>query len=354
MTAEQSLLAIALIVPLMAALLAHWRPDGWGWHYVDLIYYPLGIVGVLLFFWAAERDRALVAARQELVETERSWRERPNERPSIEVDDQLSRLLRENHEQLSERERLGDSCRYAHGQSCIAYTRHADAIAATFGKIEFEWDSPDPEDRLRAQHRFCSRIPQLIGEVEAGGLDGQAYSTLRKHLANRRARNPFIPHHDDLARDIAGRHGYWLEATPLADRPLIRERYDVEGRFALLLYDAAANCARRPAGDQAMLRNLEEWRAEQSRRAAIEKEGRGKIESLTGQAADDGDRVRLAQLWQWPFLLILALALKFGKAVAGVESRRRRKSTESKVRADRVQPQNSDIVAGAEAGTDQL
>ena len=64
------LVGIAIIAFLLAAVLGWMFPGAKFWSFVDLLYYPLGCVGVVLFFFLAASEREEILILESLAETE--------------------------------------------------------------------------------------------------------------------------------------------------------------------------------------------------------------------------------------------------------------------------------------------
>lgn len=337
----------ALLTPLVGALLGFIWARCPAWDFVDLVYYPLGILGVVLFFFATQRERDLLSARETRLETERVWARQPNVRPEIGIDHSSFESLRLNYDQMLDEQRVGDSCRNLPSHSCIAYADHAEAISKTIGAVDLDWGSPDAEVRLRTLHSFCAATSELIERLDREVFDADAYAALKQHLARRRVRNPFLPNPNDLAQDIAQRQSRWLEAIPQARRSWAKERIEIEGRFALILFDAAGRCAARQVETQETIQRLDAWRSKERGRLNTTRSQEGRIATLSRQG-DGRDPLLWMRLKLWPYVIILALALKFGRGVAGVTAAwRRKRETE-----EPTQSGPSDAPADAAAGTD--
>lgn len=323
------LLLWATAVPLAGALLGMIWSRHPGWDFVDLPYYFLGIVGVVLFFFASQRERQLLNAREEAIQMERVWAQYPNPKPAIRIDQSDIEALGLSHARILEEQRVGDSCRNLPSHACIAYADHADAISETMAAAGFDWESPDPEIRLRTEQGFCAGVLKLVERLQRDAFDADAYALLKQHLANRRAKNPFLPDRDDLARDIARRQSRWLEAISPTQRAWAKERMEIEGRFAFILFEPANRCALRQAADRQTIESLDAWVKEEGTRANAAKRQRVRIDSLS-QGGDGQGLLAWMRLKLWPYVIIFALALKFGKATAGVTAACRRKREAAK------------------------
>ena len=64
------LMSVAIVSFSLAALLGWVFQDAKFWSFVDLIYYPLGCVGVVLFFFLAASEREEILILESLAETE--------------------------------------------------------------------------------------------------------------------------------------------------------------------------------------------------------------------------------------------------------------------------------------------
>jgi hypothetical protein len=320
--ADLSLIAWAAASPLVAVTLGFVFQKSRAWAFIDPVYYSLGIIGVLLFFFASHRERDLLAAQQAYLELEREWVQRPNPKPAIAVDARAGESLRGSYEELRWEQRTGESCRGLPSHGCLAYSDHADAIAAATGGGEFEWESSDPEARLRAQERLCAAVADLLERLDGPTLDAGAYAAVKRHLLERRGRNPFLPTRDRLIADIAEAKAQSIQRSPAHQRKWLGERLEIEGRFAIVLSKAAATCALRPGGAQAAFHRMDSWRAEKKSRQVARAEQQAKIASVKGEGAEGQGPLRWLQLRLWPYVLILALALKLGKATAALRSDR--------------------------------
>lgn len=196
----------------------------------------------------------------------------------------------------------------------------ASAIQSTFGDFQI----PQEDDKValaRAEDRFCKAgfaYVDLMASESVFAVGG--YDKLKTALA-------------DLAKgEDEARLQSQLQQTMAADRKIFDSVSDPEQRMFAMPYIEVHGehvdglfrqlnwCATRGTVDSENLLTLDRWQAEQVKRTQTRQRFVRDLEVARGNKTPSAIQQlsRIVQQQLWPYLLVLALSIKFGKATAGV------------------------------------
>ena len=321
MSADDYLLVgIATAIFSIFGLLGWLRPRLWLWRWVDVIYYPLAAIGIVLLFFTNDINRSLLKIEANQAAAEQAWRERPNPRPDVEFEAGSAGLLRARYGWFDAVRRLGDVCAKSTTEGCSAYRKHAEAMLATFGDFSVPQEG-DTVALARAEEAFCRAGFNYVERLaEDSFFAFGAYDRLKEALGQ-------LNKGKDKARLMA-----WLDRKMTEDQHLFatltnkKERAiaapytKVEVEHSLALFGQLDWCATRDNRTSQNLKTLDVWQAEEGNRARSRAQYVRDLESVRRNKPltplQQASRA-LQQQW-WPYILVLALSLKFGKAVSGI------------------------------------
>ncbi len=317
---DWQLIGIAVIFFLGFGLVGCLMPKHWLWRWADMIYYPLGAVGVLLLFFSNDINRTMLRIEAEQAAAERAWRTKPNPRPELHFSPGSAELLAARYAWFKSLRDLGDACAASVDGDCRAYHEHGEAARAAFGDFAVP-STDDPVAITRAEERFCRAglfyITKLDDETT---FSLGAFDRLKASLAALSSGATIDRVKTGLERDIVMQQTQLLDMIEAKDQALAEPYMRLHLRHAVELLEHLSWCATREKGNAESLKMLEAWEAEEGSRARLRqqfardlKEAR---ETNTPSALQQLSKM-IQQQW-WPYILVLALSIKFGKASASV------------------------------------
>ncbi len=252
MSVDADLAIFTVAVSLCAVVLAGLFPRVAGWNYIDVAYYPLCMLGVVLFFVsnAAERERADDVASyysklRRLMEPQRA------------AIDGAFHVLAGN---ISEVMKLQSRCEAA-------------SVSSEFRK------------------KFCKNSL----DDPYGALPSTYYALEPTFL---------VPPCSQASK--ISKSEWWIEFRPEQRELTSSERERIGGSIA----ETLRRCDEAALFEKSTLPSLsEEWRLQLKRKWEV---------SFESFPEESMSAIRFSREWLWPFVIVLALALKVGKAVAGL------------------------------------
>lgn len=304
----------------LGGLLGFVRFRSGAWHWVDLIYYPLAALGVVLFFLAQQTQRDMLEASRIADEKKKVLLALKAEKPSVE---------RFASEEIFERSlewvrivrRWGEICPVENEPKCYV-SRDLFAKVDAYLKIA----GARYESHQMRLARTCAAGDRLLSEIANDGVlsapiaRGMVSSYLHINAGNFR---------DLYYGDFSSRVAKFRSEASKRSLDVLRIAFpsDVEGKtavfmrqmdeaeieFAGMILEGLYPCA---ISEKSKLQSLVDWRQlEQSREDEVRR-AETELERL-GNAMPD-PLIQQVQLNLWPLLIILALSLKFAKGVAGL------------------------------------
>jgi hypothetical protein len=296
------------------------------WDFIDPIYYALSAFGVVLLFLGAENTRYLLDLREQLANNKYRLAEQERSKPWVTYVDNFS-LLKNSYRLVQGEWDLGKSCTYSLQLSCVAARQRLPSIVKAFAGYAVPAEAHSDADRIRALQDFCSRGANLIDLlIQEKGTSYLIFTEVRINLQVLARLNLTAPGYGSvkearsaLERSLAIKKAELLPRIASANRDDVETLWNEHARAAVALHFAFSLCALTPpvgVGSQ----SPEDWSKEyiealderEHISAAIEQ-----TKSDDSQTEIQNLRARFQFKW-WPFVLALALSLKFGKAIHGL------------------------------------
>ncbi|TWB18632.1 hypothetical protein FBZ89_10911 [Nitrospirillum amazonense] len=300
------------------------------WKWIDIVYYSLSVFGVILLFVSEDLNRAMLRIQEKEREIERHWASAfPGAGTGVPAIPVLPASSpdhwRASYEALKAEQDLGELCRQAPSLDCAPHTSHA-----SFIKRDFQQFDPGtmavPADRARKEEDFCQRAYQLVDHLALNsGVGTDDYALVKQRLLAMERNEASALETAALAEAIGTSHDRILSAVPTEKYAAMEKLLGTEGEFAEELFTLLSFCATRPADAIAKQRHIDLLQSIQETRHQTPPEVQQAIREAEQMAsASLPQRVsRFIRLNLWPFILTLALAGKFGKAVSGFGGLRR-------------------------------
>ena len=315
------LMAVAIVLFLLAAGL------GWSfygskvWSFVDLIYYPLGCVGVVLFFFLAASEREEILILESLAETEAEIQSVQGQRPLSEI--RTSRqILKSTRGFLHTVREMAEVHRlYPTGPEKFASAAAVDPYLKSFLVETERMVSDDSSDSLSKQGKAAQEFLRKI--YDEGVLSKTVSSEMVNHyadgltedwsdmVANLDAVNTHVLQFDERVNEkVKAMQADWT----FEDKEAIVPVLEYEKETAELILHGLKPYLSVPVGERnAFL----DWQAELTSTEESKEELLTRI--LDVQIVPEGNSsLKKTQLLIWPYVLVIALSLKFAKGVAAL------------------------------------
>lgn len=295
------------------------------WHYVDLIYYPLAAAGVALLFANTTAQRQLLELSQREEAHKKAFAALIEQRPQVRVS--LSKdLVDESLKVVATVTEFAEACQYPGSVDprCSVAKKLAPSIAdflktarsSPEQTLELRLSIACPAaDKMILEMLERNRMSSLIGnelvsqykEAVGKGLSTLSIDPLKDEIeAFQKHANSRL----DLVRTAL--HDESEAAKYVMDMHL----HEIE--FGTLLMQGLFPCITSARKDVEVLANWTRSRQTEENQLAMFEADRKKI-SGAGSAFPQLARLHL---FIWPYLLILALSLKFAKGIAAVKKHR--------------------------------
>jgi hypothetical protein len=314
------LVGIASAMFLSLGLFGWLRPKLWLWRWADVIYYPLAALGIVLLFFTNDINRTLLRIEANQAAAEAAWRERPNPRPDVDFAPGSVGLLEARYGWFDAERRLGEVCAMSTSEGCSAHNEHAEALRATFGDFSVPKEG-DAVALARAEERFCQAGFAYVERLSGDSLFALgAYDQLKTALGQLAKGKDEAQLEAWLSQQIAEEQRIFATVANEKERAIAAPYIKVEAEHSIALLGQLSWCATRDNQNSQNLKTLDAWQVEETNRAQtraryardLEAARENKVMTPLQQASRS-----LQQQW-WPYFLMLALSIKFGKATAAV------------------------------------
>ncbi|MEI8573591.1 hypothetical protein U737_19160 [Methylomonas sp. LW13] len=286
------------------------------WNYVDLVYYPLAAIGVILLFSSNEVQRKLFALNSVAENSRTALETMQRERPNIEIGEteaafdsslQSIKVIRDSASVCAQPPSS------ATGQ-CLAAVRFAEPTAAFLSTAQAAY--PNFEDRLLAS---CAAADKLIESLTKGDrmsslVAGPMASLYLSAVSSRTSLvSDALSFKENMQVEIDKLHQQAFKPTHPGSALLHEIQYE-EASLAQLILFGISKCTTAP---RQQLEHLGKWkvstRTKQQELVEIENQRLALREQTVSASTFSWIQLNL-----WPYVLIAALSLKFGKGVAAV------------------------------------
>ncbi|PKB13778.1 hypothetical protein [Janthinobacterium sp. 64] len=316
-----------LIVVFSVAFFIGWLcRKSFFWNWVDLIYYPLAAVGILLLFISNDLQREMFQVTQRAEAQNSLLLELKAKRPNIQVmntEDLMSTYV----EHLALVTRWVDMCR---GNSivvdpqCIA-VQHLDKPTRKFLNIARARYDSFPAKLLAT----CKAGDAMLAEIrESNAISSIVSDKLLSQYAHAVSLNISIYDSDSITAQIrefnvgATKNGDVVDEAVLqktdAISTILKKIRIAEIGYGEIIFRALSACISAPRKDLASLEKWETLTTSKVKEVTELEEQRERLKHSTTQHKT----ILWTQLNIWPFVLLLALGLKFAKGAAALMNAR--------------------------------
>lgn len=286
-------------------------PDHSAWKRIDIAYYTLALLGVILFFLSDTRARTIARSLDDVQihsgQLENLKRYPPAFQFPVSQDPQIA----EGAFDLLAIRALGEECRAetSSAEVCSAARERGFEIDAAFGVLKEPPILPNPVEALNYAENFCNGVHSLAVNVSGKRPGSLRYRRLLQNALAQLAVNP----HPDLHRLTQMRREIWLQGR-------IESSAQAEADFAITVLNAAAACP--PDIPPAEIARTQErwWKPEFERHTEALRKANLTLTEVRRVDADEfggSIGISLAALVRglWPFFVSTALCLKLAKAL---------------------------------------
>jgi hypothetical protein len=315
------LLVVSCAVFLAAFAVGWWRYSSFFWNFIDLIYYPLAAVGVVLLFLASDVQRDLFEVSQ-LAERQRATLdELKAKRPNVQLHDS-SQLLATHLDSIALVSRWGDICAQPPTSSearCLAAAEFVNPVR-DFLKAANAGTSESYEGRLLKTCEAADRLIEALRRTRGSpSIVGEKLSSYYAQTAAKK------PHWLDYGTLDTALQQFHLETQAYIERihrmafkaddhsgALVLEVQKAELEYAEMVFRGLYPCMTSP---RAELGRLSQWTNLTSTQA--QEVARLDAERVRLKASQSSNTAIVwLQLNLWPLVLLAALSLKFAKGAA--------------------------------------
>lgn len=304
---------------------------GFGWHFpkavfwewIDVVYYPLAICGVILLFLESATVRQLATLEDQRRELSMHMADIERARP--EGDAQLSGrdLIRAGGEILTTISKLNRSCQRTPSAMPVCFVVEDLApIIAPGEQILLSYDGPEDLGDV------CNAASSIITAMsQSGALSGFLMKPMADHYFAGLDKG-FHPLEFDQVRSyvadlrpaLEDKASNMIEALNMSeeDRSFMEPLYEANIHYGMIVLMAFDACLRAPESIRSGAYAL--WVSEM-RDAQTEIEQKEAELRQIRINANDLNQAAIFRVSYWPFLIILALALKFSKGVAALRKK---------------------------------
>lgn len=317
---DELLIGMAAILFLGFGLGGWLRAKHWLWRWADMVYYPLSAVGVMLLFFSNDINRTLQRIEAKQAAAEREWRTMPNLRPKLHFSPVSTGLLAARYRWFESVRELSDTCATVFKGDCPAYHQYGEAVRAEFGNF-VALSTDDPVAVTRAEERFCSAGLAYVTRLDDDTSISLGAFHMLKDSLTALSRGATIDHvKTEIERDIAMQQTLFLGMIDAKEKAFAEPYMRIHRQHALDLLQQLSWCAMRDKGNAENLKTFDAWEAEEGSRASSRQQFARDLkvvrEAKNPPALQQISHI-IQQQW-WPYILVLALSIKFGKASAGV------------------------------------
>jgi hypothetical protein len=332
MGVTQVLVWFSVLCAVAAVLAGLCAPKAWVWDWADAVYYPIAIVGVVLLFVSTERSRSVDALRREVEQAKRNITAHENTKPEFNAHNFQPVFLETSYGLLMSEVGLGDACAKVLLETsirCITARDHARIVHKLFDGFSIPKAPAEDTRTAESIREFCERGYRLIDALQADVLIGNfVYAALKASFAELARRNlsPMDLGATDQAQQVfdaaeAKEAESILGVASGDSRKELTDYYENERKFATNVFWSFSMCLRIPGADTQNLDRFQRWATEGDRAAADLHTIQGNLEKLQNSPAQLSNAEKLIKFILdnlWPFILILALSLKFARGIANL------------------------------------
>lgn len=312
-----SLLAFALL-----GIIGYFFNRSKAWSYIDVIYYPLGAVGVVLLFLHQSSERQVLDLLGQYEQKQTALRMLQEEKPNVDRLLQEDKFLRVSGSLLETIPELGEACK---GSGSVAPNcMTARELGPIVSKYLNAFSKPQNDEAIV---RVCQASELLLNEVKeewalspfiAEELIDHYRKGLRKGFYELQydAVSSYVDSFEAAAKPEAEKIARVVANSEAEEKSLLA-RYSTDIRFGLTILRSFSICLRAPEP----LRNGKflEWSNAYTEANADSSKTESEIQELSKKEMKRSDLVLFSFFW-WPYIIISALALKFGRGVSGVRN----------------------------------
>jgi hypothetical protein len=309
-------------------LIGRWRAEDRRWRWADPVYYPLGIVGILLLFLNNESSRAVGELRDQRAAIDAELQTEQAKEP-IRIGETGAGWIARSYALIDNEAGSIRTCVKGIFNKCQFQSNQFDAIEAAYKDFQAPVDPKPNPVTAKVVTDFCARGDHLV-EILAEKSTSSVFPELRSSLADQKkqARAGSSANSDATIKEALRRKLLYAGNDFFAKfegetRGIVALQWKADEEFAELVFDALAPCARIAEDAPAQLSAQEERRTKVTELESEKKAKDDAIARLQGAVAPTWFEraVNFSQTQLWPFVLVLALALKFGKGIAGFRAR---------------------------------
>jgi len=301
-----------------------WRfPKHNFWEWVDVIYYPLAICGVILLFFESVNTRQVANLEAQKRDAAQRLLQIDAQRPAGEPQMSGRDLVRIGGQILSNISKLDRSCQRTPTTLPVCFV--VEDLAPIIKDAESILLSYDGPERLGDVCEVASSTFEAMSGSAA--LSGFLMDPISDHYfegLNKGFRSfefdPVQNYIDSLRPELERKKADMIAALNMNedDRSRMEPRYDAQIDYGMSVLKAFEACLRAPAsirsGEYASwVSNMDEARSEAEQKEA-------ELQQLR-ISAGDLNQAAIFRASYWPFLIILALSLKFSKGVAALRKK---------------------------------
>lgn len=323
-------IAVPSIILLLIALFFGWKKyKVFFWNYVDVIYYPLAGIGICLLFLSNDIQRELFDVTQRTEQQKANWEALKSAKPNIQVRN-LPDLFEANLQHLMLVKQWYDAC----GENPIIANPHCAASVPLKPLIQeylrvahSKYASYEERlaasciqadkmlDEIRSKNAMSSLVSEKLlaqySEASSLGIDPLNFNAVVAQAKNFR---------DRTAAYATQINKIAFPREDASSQSVLDARL-AEIDFGEIIITGLAACISAPQNE---LKKFTKWNTDTDAQAAEV----NKLEQQKADLAKDSNRHRLVQWIQlnlWPYILLLALGLKFAKSVANLRSAREKR-----------------------------
>ncbi|WP_277795076.1 hypothetical protein [Caulobacter endophyticus] len=297
------------------------------WKLVDPAYYLLGMAGVLLLFYSARSDRQLLRMQTNELVAERTVADLRARQPKFDDDDPMLNTIDDGYRDLS-KSGSGHYCSdLVVDGACWARKEQRERFLKRFGVVGPPPSNMDPAARIRYSGEYCLAANGIMEDLSrvSGGAE-LMFKAANDALQETKLQPALVESPDTIFRLRSRIHAAKMGAIrlisglPRDDRDFTRANIEAEGEFAILAFNAASVCSNRLKSLQESQQRYDAWRKELTRAEDAWGEARQAVQAAAG-SQPRGLEMKIKSLLQnlWPWLLILAAAIKFAKSLADLK-----------------------------------
>lgn len=305
-------LTTLLLSGLIAAAL-YWPAHGI-WERVDVWYYSLALVGVLLFFLTESDERSLAQALDAKTTHAARLKQLKRFQPAFAPPYPGDPGIAEGAYDLVDIRSFASTCRTdgPEREQCVAARQFASHIDAAFGDLMEPPISPTVDQAEAYAEQFCNGVERLGGRATEV-IDPSLQPPLRAGLASLADGAPRDPHTlTQMRMAILKGKG---QRTPQVD-------------FAITVLNAASACPAHLATAGQFRQQADDWSRKVQRHERLLRAAERKLRQVRSRGSDElhsGDITLLTfAKGLWPFFVSAALCLKLARATRDLRARRTR------------------------------